>query len=812
MPLDELMPRLLDLVVPALGDRCVVYGSGREPRVVGLRVAGSDAAPLEAAIRERPPLELPARARLLAEGELASFGARSGALLPLRARGQRTGAIMIASSTPEAYASTDLRYLQVFAGRLAVGLDNARLLTAERQLEALIGALDDAVTVVDPDGRIVMANTAAASLMGVASVDELLATPMAEMFERYAVYDPDGRPLAEDDLGWMSARAGEPNPPPLLTRRVDRATGDQRWLLAKCSILHDDNGLPAMAMYVTEDVTAVKRAELGQWLLAETGRLLSSSHDLDVSLQEVAQLTVPALADWCGIELPGPGGFLHLAAIAHIEPAKVAVAHRLRTRHPVHVDDEGAVASVIRTGTPARLDNITTAMVREAAEDDDEQFELLQTLGLSALLVVPLRSGENVLGALTLVASQPHRRFDDADLATAEALAQRIADALRNSRLLRDRSEIAKVLSAGLRPDESPVLPGCEVTAVYQPAGEDVYAGGDFYDVIDSPSGSIVVMGDVVGKGAPAAALSAVSRVTLRTAGRLTGQPAAALDELNHQLRRRGAMSLCTVVAIALPTALPGPAEVLLGGHPPPLLVRDGVASLIGETGPMLGAVEVPDWKPVTVELEPDDVIVLYTDGVLDSVLAGGERFGEDRLRQLAESSGSDVDLLAYRLEVELGQLRLRDDVAMLAIRCPGPPPLLVRGTLDDDEAESLVELTLRGGPEAPGEARHALAEALAGRLSARLENDALVVVSELVTNAIRHGGAGAATDEIGVHAAMLDAVLRVEVTDPGPGFEPGGHGPRPDGGYGLHLLDRLAIQWGVTGGEPVTVWAELAR
>ena len=159
----------------------------------------------------------------------------------------------------------------------------------------------------------------------------------------------------------------------------------------------------------------------------------------------------------------------------------------------------------------------------------------------------------------------------------------------------------------------------------------------------------------------------------------------------------------------------------------------------------MLGAVEVPEWKPVTVELEPNDVIVLYTDGVLDSVLAGGERFGEDRLRQLAESSGSDVGLLAYRLEVELGQLRLRDDVAMLAIRCPGPPPLLVRGTLGDDEAESLLELTLRGGPEAPGEARHALAEALAGRLSSRLEGDALVVVSELVTNAIRHGGARAA-------------------------------------------------------------------
>ncbi len=158
------------------------------------------------------------------------------------------------------------------------------------------------------------------------------------------------------------------------------------------------------------------------------------------------------------------------------------------------------------------------------------------------------------------------------------------------------------MLSAGLRPESSPVLPGCKMATVYRPAGEDVQAGGDFYDVIDTPAGSIVVMGDVVGKGAPAAALSALSRVTLRTAGRLTGQPAAALDELNHALRRRGAMSLCTVVAIALPTELPGTAEVLLAGHPPPLLVRDGVVTLLGESGPMLGAVEVAEWPVASVE------------------------------------------------------------------------------------------------------------------------------------------------------------------------------------------------------------------
>jgi hypothetical protein len=336
-------------------------------------------------------------------------------------------------------------------------------------------------------------------------------------------------------------------------------------------------------------------------------------------------------------------------------------------------------------------------------------------------------------------------------------------------------------------------------------------ATGDFYDVIDAPAGSIVVMGDVVGKGAPAAALSAVARVTLRTAGRLTGDPRAALDELNHALRRRGTMSLCTVVAIALPTELPGAAEVLLAGHPPPLLLRDGVAEPIGEAGPILGAVEVGGWRPVTVELAPDDVVVLYTDGVLDWVLPGGERFGEERLRRLAERSGGNVAALAASLDAELHGLRLRDDAALLAIRCPGPPALLARGTLGD-AAEPLLELSLPGGPGAPQEARRVLAVAPGGRLSEQVEGDALIVVSELVTNAIRHGGARSPGAAVGVHAALRDEALRLEVTDPGPGFEPGGHGPRLDGGYGLHLLDRLATRWGVTGGDPVTVWVELDR
>jgi anti-sigma regulatory factor (Ser/Thr protein kinase) len=202
-------------------------------------------------------------------------------------------------------------------------------------------------------------------------------------------------------------------------------------------------------------------------------------------------------------------------------------------------------------------------------------------------------------------------------------------------------------------------------------------------------------------------------------------------------------------------------------------------------------------------------VLVLYTDGALDAVLPGGERFGEARLRAMAEQAGEDVEAFAAAFAGRLDHLRLRDDVALLAIRCPGPPPLLVRGTLDG-EAEPLLALALPGGPLAPRAAREALATALRGGAGERVAGDALIVLSELVTNAIRHGGARTADDEVLVHAALLPGALRLEVTDPGPGFEPGGHGPRPDGGYGLHLLDRVASRWGVTGAEPVTVWVEL--
>ena len=456
------------------------------------------------------------------------------------------------------------------------------------------------------------------------------------------------------------------------------------------------------------------------------------------------------------------------------------------------------------------MSDITPAMLRDAAQDD-EHLALLEAVGLAALLVVPLRTGQEVLGSLALVASQPHRRFDEADLEVADALARRVADALRNDRLFRDRVEMARVLSAGLRPEASPALPGCEVAAVYRPAGEDVAAGGDFYEVIDAPSGSIVVMGDVVGKGSPAAALSAISRVTLRTAGRLTGDPRAALDELNHTLRRRGAMSLCTVVAVALPSELPGSAEVLLAGHPPPLLLRDGVA----RRSVQLRA-DARRRRGRRVDRARRRARPRRRARALHGRRARHGAPGRRALRRGAPARagrGRGRRRRRARRGVR-GGARRRCGCATTS-RC-SPSAARAAGAARPRHARGRRGADARDRhprrPAAPRAARHALSTAVGARLSTHALADALIIVSELATNAIRHGGAPTEDDELTLHAAILPGGLRLEVSDPGPGFEPGGHGPRPDGGYGLQLLDRLATRWGVAGSAPVTVWVELDR
>ena len=301
---------------------------------------------------------------------------------------------------------------------------------------------------------------------------------------------------------------------------------------------------------------------------------------------------------------------------------------------------------------------------------------MLETLGVRSLMIVPMSTGGRRLGTIAFALSDSARRYDRADLSVAEELARRAAVAIDNARLYRERSYIARTLQESLLPPELPEVAGAEVAARFHPAGEAVEVGGDFYDVFDTSHGWSVVMGDVCGKGADAAAVTALARYTLRTLGIQETSPAEVLRKLNEALlRQRPDRRFCTVAYASLQVNGGGSAEVCLssGGHPLPLVLRaDGTVEAVGEPGTLLGVLAEVSLTDTAVRLQRGDVMVLYTDGVTE---ARGPRgmFGSDALASvLASCAGLDAKSVAARIEsavLEIQEGHPRDDIAILAVR-----------------------------------------------------------------------------------------------------------------------------------------------
>jgi serine phosphatase RsbU (regulator of sigma subunit) len=485
------------------------------------------------------------------------------------------------------------------------------------------------------------------------------------------MYDESGKPLGPDDFPAFKALAGDDNPAPLLVRNVIRETGEERWLINRVTVLRDAEGHVDRIVNVIDNVTEVKQAELRQRLLAEATRALSSSLEYEQTLQQVAEVAVPQLADWCGVDLPGRGGTIEPVAIAHREPARVELARELRERYPVRLDDETGLARVIREGGHELIPAVRDEDIVAFAVDEDH-LRLLRAVGFGSILVVPLVAGGEPLGAITLVRSDPLLRFSDADVALAEELGQRAGIAVLNARLYGERSRIARELQAGIKPPELPAVPGLEIASLYRPAGELNEVGGDFYDTFPTPAGWMVVIGDVQGQGARAAALTGLVRYTLRSAGQLTGDPLQAVRQVNHTLREQPELSLCTVAAALLRPGRDSPLELasVACGHPLPVLVRGGEPVELGRPTPLLGAFEEAAPRLTVTALADGDALVLYTDGVLDTTGEDG-RFEEQRLMALLRGAEPDPATLVARIDAALQAFQSgpqRDDTATLAL------------------------------------------------------------------------------------------------------------------------------------------------
>ena len=554
----------------------------------------------------------------------------------------------------------------------------------------------------------------------------------------------------------------------------------------------------------TPSFAAERRARF----LAEASALLDASLDHETTLQNVARLIVSQMADWCGVDIVEAGGGFRNVAVAHVDPGKVEWARQISQRYPPAQDGPTGVPSVIRTGEAELYPSISQEMLERAAVDA-EHLELIRQLQLRSAMIVPMVARGRTLGAISIVAAESGRTFGETDLALAEELARRAAMAVDNARLYTELSGIADTLQAELLPTEIPAIPGVDVAVRYRAAGELNRVGGDFYDVFGRGANEwAVVIGDVSGKGAPAAAVTALARYTLRTATVNAQTPSVALDSLNEALlERRRDQEFCSV-ALAFVTLRDDGLDVKLslGGHPKALIKRaSGELEAFGTPGLLMGFVHDPPLADDDLRLEPGDTLLLYTDGV--TVAAhDGDRFGDERLLALVRELNPALHAseLAETIEhtaVAHAELHPQDDMALVAVQVPRA---FVRA----------AQFDVGGGPEAIGAARLALTEFLGDAVDEQRMYDLQLLVSEVVTNAVRHGGARQG-EHVDFRIALLSDQVRLEVRDPGPGF----HDVTPalpdtdrGGGYGLYLVDLFANDWGVSGAEGTCVWFEVPR
>jgi signal transduction histidine kinase len=308
-------------------------------------------------------------------------------------------------------------------------------------LEAVLRLAAGPITVQDASGRLVYANQAAARQVGFASAEEFLNAPIAEVVARYDLIDEAGRPMPFDALPGRRALRGEPEPAAIVGFRIK---GDPlpHWSVVQATALTED-GHVRFVINAFQDITLLKDTEDRLRVLADAGAILADSVDYPATLQSLAELVVPRLADWCVVDVVEASG-LRRVAVAHPDPRKRAVAEEVQRRYPVDPDRPGGVGDVIRTGRTQLISRISDEMLAAAARDATH-LDLIRALGLRSAVIVPLIARGQVLGAITLARAESGHVFEEADLPYLEDLARRAAVAVDNARLLHEAKEAIRL-------------------------------------------------------------------------------------------------------------------------------------------------------------------------------------------------------------------------------------------------------------------------------------------------------------------------------------------------------------------------------
>ncbi|WP_327300856.1 SpoIIE family protein phosphatase [Streptomyces goshikiensis] len=598
--------------------------------------------------------------------------------------------------------------------------------------------------------------------------------------------------------------------------RPRRGARDKYWAVS-VSPLRNLEGQVRHVQLVALDVTEQHRARERLALLNDVSAQVGSTLDVMRTAQEMADVAVGRLADFISVDLldglfrgvePRPSATgsvaLRRAAQGSILPGT-----------PESVIQPGEVDYYPESSPPARCLNTGRSSLHRTLDEaieswqvaDPERAGKVRDFGMHSIMVIPLRARGITLGVAVLVRHRCQDSFDEDDLLLAEEIAARAAVAVDNARRFTRERATALALQRSLLPQRLPAQEAVEVAYRYLPARSRAGLGGDWFDVIPLSGARVaLVVGDVVGHGLRASATMGRLRTAVRTLADVDLPPEELLVHLDDLVTHLRAEEDAEDPEAEIVTDLIATCLYLVydpvsrrcaaagAGHPPPAVVTpDGKAEFIDlPVGPPLGVGGLP-FEAVEWEVPRGSILVLYTDGLVEVPehdLGKGMALLRRRLERPAHSLEATCDDLVQNLL----PAQQADDVALLVARTR---------VLD---AGQVATWDLPSDPAAVADARGKVSRRLADWGLHEVVFTAELVVSELVTNAIRYG-----TPPIQLRL-IRDTVLICEVSD---GSSTAPHMRRArifdEGGRGLLLVAQFAERWGTrhrAGGK--SIWAEI--
>ncbi|MFE5138543.1 SpoIIE family protein phosphatase [Streptomyces fagopyri] len=594
--------------------------------------------------------------------------------------------------------------------------------------------------------------------------------------------------------------------------------GEQHSFAVSVFCLQDADAQVLGVCVISIDVTESRRSRERLTILGEAGTRLGHTLDVMRTSQELADIAVPLLADYVAVDLEqsvpfGEGPPVHIGSSGErlvFRRAGLASIHQgvpespWARGEPVVVRPASPFMDVLRTGR-SHLEPFLDSTPGTWVDEDPARARKIHENGMHSLMVVPIRARHALLGVVLFIRTEDPGPFQEVDLLLAEELVGRAALSLDNARQYAREHTAALALQRTLLPHRLRGGTAVETASRYLPADMENGVGGDWFDVIPLSGARVaLVVGDVVGHGINAAANMGRLRTAVHTLADMELPPGELLTHLDDTVQRLAEEDADAsdqppaVVGATCLYAVYDPVTrrcaMARAGHPPPVIIdpRGTVTFPDLPSGTPLGTGLGVPFESVELELPEGSLLALYTDGLVETrdqdIDVGIGHLGA----ALSQPGRSLEDLCARATEPLPGQAP-SDDVTLLLVRTRSLSPTRVASwTLPCDQS------SVRS-------ARHLAARQLTAWGLERLEDSTKLIVSELVTNAVRH-----ATGPVGLRL-IQHQVLTCEVTDASVcSPRPRRTGSVDESGRGLLLVAQLSRRWGsrsVEGGK--VVWAE---